>query len=131
MISKELLSEVLGKDVDSVRSGFTGTIGSEANIKYRQLQPRAELYINIYELAHKCKEWAFETESVQIIHARKYGYGVGVVKYFSSIEVYNGHYLYNPSDELGTSTQVSFEADTEPEAIFQAAQWVLDNKDKQ
>lgn len=125
MITKELLSEMLGCEIRSI-------IVDKNMIKYygevHLINEPAS--INIYELAHKCKEWAFETDGIQIIHARKYGYGVGVVKYFSSIEVYNGHYLYDPSDELGTSTQVSFETETEPEAIFKACQWILDNRDK-
>ena len=126
MISKELLSEVLGiEHILECRQSVNVFWVTDAKSHC------GAIAINIYELAHRCKEWAFETKGVQIIHARKYGYGVGVVKYFSSIEVYNGHYLYNPSDELGTSTQVSFEADTEPEAIFRACQWVLDNKAKQ
>jgi hypothetical protein len=75
--------------------------------------------INIHELAHKCKEWAksldyrilsgyddcddMETWTVLINH--RYGEG-------------------------GCSCDDFFEAETESEAIFQACQWILDNKGK-
>lgn len=51
--SKELLSEVLGIDVNEVK-------GIEANMPICGCVHSDGWYdeINIYELAHKCKEWA-------------------------------------------------------------------------
>jgi len=49
--SKELLSEVLGYKVkDIVLSTENNLCFFSCNVEHR---------INIYELAHKCKEWAF------------------------------------------------------------------------
>ena len=60
MISKALLSEVLKETIREVYK-----IGSNSNFKQNtllfKLYGSGELcHINIYELAHKCKEWAFE-----------------------------------------------------------------------
>ena len=59
MISKELLSEVLKETIREVYK-----IGSNSNFKQNtllfKLYGSDELcHINIYELAHKCKEWAY------------------------------------------------------------------------
>ena len=59
MISKALLSEVLKETIREVYK-----IGSNSNFKQNtllfKLYGSGELcHINIYELAHKCKEWAY------------------------------------------------------------------------
>ena len=68
--------------------------------------------INIYELAHKCKEWA----------------------------LFEGHilssWMTNPMNEIecccrsNNIDRYPFQANTEPEAIFKACEWILENKDK-
>ena len=64
--------------------------------------------LNMYELTHKCKEWALE----------------------------NGYELYSSSIGICDIFNNDFEnkgahiAGTEPEAIFKACQWILDNKEK-
>ena len=70
---------------------------------------------NIYELAHKCKEWAV-SESV-LLESR---IDKTVVKP-SRCSVVN----YITGQEL-----VLIHAQTEPAAIMEACQWILDNKDK-
>ena len=115
MISKELLSEVLEENISEVYK-----IGSNPNFKQNTLL--FKLYgcgelcnINIYELAHKCKEWA----------SKQY-YSV-----MSGWEMthWGGAYhvvLYkNPNSILFSMSTI----ETEPEAIFKACQWILDNKD--
>ena len=64
--------------------------------------------INVYELANKCKEWAYSTYGIMI---QSYPYcGKGRADAIKGLKV----------DEV-------FKEKTEPEAIFKAAQWVLDN----
>ena len=105
--SKELLSEVLDIKVVEVYK-----IGSNPNFKDNTLLYRVEgcgdlFTINIHELAHKCKEWA---------------------------NIKKGMYLSSGYDEVDKKweammMQITFVADTEPEAIFKACQWILDNKE--
>ena len=60
MISTELLSEVLGIDVAKIIENSDRNISIyERDFKYpMSYNASAYLTINIYELAHKCKEWA-------------------------------------------------------------------------
>jgi hypothetical protein len=114
MISKELLSEVLG-DNKIIGCSFTSEIGFDA-IEYAWIGCRAiddcmEFidYINIYELAHKCKEWASNK-------------GIGLASW---VEQYpDGACQLTWKAEYIT---IDFSADSEPEAIFKACQWILDN----
>lgn len=107
MISKELLSEVFKKEVECAESNlcyFEEYTSCMQGITFKD-EPRT--YWNIHELAHKCKEWAFK----QGLGLAIYWHYTGVI----NIEVKDGELV---------------QADTEPEAIFKACQWILDNKDK-
>ena len=95
--------------------------------------------INIYELAHKCKEWANSVLD-------KYGKH-GYVLTSKNLEIFNSKFSNAPIinkavcyigllilvDTYGTSGDLQFkhytQADSEPKAIFKATQWILDNKD--
>ena len=105
MISKELLSEVLCINVTEIyihkKQGYKFKTKSEKN----GWASTSDAPIpNIYELAHKCKEWAL-TEGFIIYSSCK------------SASIYKDlEYLYGASNEP-----------TEPEAIFKACQWILDN----
>ena len=106
MISKELLSEVLGYKVELVKSNNGTTLYFN---KYENGD-----YINIHELAHKCKEWAVLK-----------GYEIETKLYAIGTEIYssaNISYGRNMGKYIDTITT------TEPEAIFKACQWILDNK---
>ena len=103
MISKELLSEVLGCKVNSCF--IDNNICSYDN-------NGAYIDINIYELAHKCKEWAS-------------------IKYKFSIESaigYGGYYSHIKSWNDSTFKTVFFhnKYKSEPEAIFKATQYIYD-----
>ena len=107
MISKELLSEVLGGEVIQLNNisevyGVHYEIQKMDGIKLQN--------INIHELAHKCKEWA-----------NSQGYGLSVHTSEISGYIVEINYAFDITDFHNTS---------EPEAIFKACQWVLDNKDK-
>jgi hypothetical protein len=101
MITEELLSEVLGRKVEIIEH-FGNIIYYEEPNKTVWLEED----INIYELAHKCKEWAKDYEFHSAILDNK-----------ASCELFS-----TSMDEQ------EFYADTEPEAIFRATQWVYDNK---
>lgn len=100
MISKELFIKVTGINVSNVTF-------ENSRIYYDDFTA-IEKEINIYELANKCKEWAYSTYGIMI---QSYPYcGKGRADAIKGLKV----------DEV-------FKEKTEPEAIFKAAQWVLDN----
>ena len=109
MFSKELLSEVLGYTPYKI-SGIkpVGGIG-ERTLVLENEDGTVRAYWNIYELAHKCKEWAMTKECTLF---SGWDYEVGV---------WNCLLGRHDSQELP-----SYQADTEPEAIFKACQWILE-----
>ena len=64
--------------------------------------------INVYELAHLCKEWAISK-----------GFITHSVRNLKEYVVYLSGDFREPSDD--------FRCNSEPEAIFKACQWILDN----
>lgn len=138
MISKELLSEVLGLTSDEKFKYTIGTIFDIGDASFKHyskhynyskfLECEDDSYLtmtihgkndingsyytfNIHELAHKCKAWAF-----------KNGYELETT-YSGDIRI----------SEYSTSTivksQLGFNEVTEAEATFLATQWILDNKE--
>ena len=119
MISTEVLSEVLGV---YVRDGwyFDCELLLYTYDKILGLDENYHSEINIHELAHKCKEWAFD---------KGYIIEVGVhptIKkdrsdrdYFYKITTDRGQILVSKFDEI---------IKTEPEAIFKACEWILKEK---
>ena len=76
-----------------------------------------EYEYNIYELAHKCKEWALSKGYILMSSPR-------TSTSFATCEFCkNGECDYE--DDLWND----FRADTKPEAIFKACQWILNNKE--
>jgi hypothetical protein len=112
IISKELLSEVLNLDyvevyeIELIGSHMHYTLVLEDDII------SDDMTINVHELAHKCKEWAWKTYGHS--GAIQAGYILGR---FDAMILFNGDGYH-------------FKGDTEPEAIFKACQWILENKDK-
>jgi hypothetical protein len=110
-ISRELLSEVLGckLDIDEQLQPndieYIEKVGSK--LYYR--------YINIYELQNKCKEWAnsvgWDVESSTSNLGDNIPYAIPT--YIDNWCIHNSH-----------------AAKSEPEAVFLACQWILENKDK-
>lgn len=117
MISKELLSEVLGKTVDIVYT--KDHVGNDFKTFIRPRYGDFLDEINIYELAHKCKEWAYK---------QKQSYRV--TSGFTNLPDYDYEAIIENPTSTGTKREI-FEADSEPEAVFQACQYILENKDKQ
>ena len=110
MVSKELLSEVLHVNIDTI------ICNSEKILWYGKNTIKAEVledFINIYELAHKCKEWAWNNHHITI----RSGYAE-----FGAWS----NFAHNSISFVSMDIPL-----TEPEAIFKACQWILDNKDNQ
>lgn len=114
MISKELLSEVLKQETRFIRyvANNTYEVHFEKPIRLKYI------IINIYELAYKCKEWAFNKGYELRTSTR------GI------IDVYDHIYINKEDGLTGEFIDCRQESDTEPEAIFKACQWILDNKQK-
>lgn len=117
--SKELFNEVL-KD-------YKFPFSYEYN-RYNDCTKKIYFYINsdlkidffsisIYELAHKFKEWAFDN------------YYLSIIVFKINDNLYKCE-IADIRDSLGEwSTKHSFKIDSETEAIYQATQWIADNKD--
>lgn len=99
-ISKELLSEVLNKEITdySVHTGFIW-------FKHKDFVSN----INTYELAYKCKEWANKNS--------KYSIGSNV----------DNAWVWEKETDLLIE---DFEAETEVEAVFKACEWIRKELDK-
>ena len=111
MISRELLSEVLKEDLHRI-----GRIDQVANcIHYKIYNDFLEdtyYAVNIYELAHKCKEWAGDKGYILLSKDKE-------CLIYSIDEVYDVVECLNQYEEY-------FEADTEPEAIFKATSYIME-----
>ena len=110
-ISKELMSEVLNYEVDTV-------LGINKNeIDYTCCRDENEGYIdisiNLYEFAFKCKDWALKKEVMIHSSPTQKKESTAIVQSFDMSKFYYG--------------QNQFYALTEPEAIIKACRWVLVN----
>ena len=76
--------------------------------------------MNIYELAHKCKEWARIKYNFYIMPT----FQCQSDGHIDMIVTDNEDFINNRNERYSVS------GDTELEAVFKACQWVLDNKDK-
>ena len=111
--SKELLSEVFALKINLVE-----TDEHRRKIYYYCNQfGKITGEINIYELAHKCKEWATSKGYIMLSYMEddKTGY-VSLGDLFGKTKVK----LPQPKDSFW------FEADTELEAIFKACEWIME-----
>ena len=109
MISKELLSEVLKESVLSIRPYIEDDIIDE-NITIYECGKNTYGIIDIYELAHKCKQWALEHDCELLSCIRS--------KDRAICDIYSDKY----------NCKFTHYADTEPEAIFKACKWIMENK---
>ena len=110
MISNKLLSKVLGKNCGNihflVRSNtIMYTIQNDVDMLIKN-----GIEINIYELAHKCKEWAY-TKGFRL-QAQKYKN----MDYSCII------------DEMNIEFHPAKYATTEPESVFKACEFILKEK---
>ncbi len=127
MISKELLSAVLGNESEPIHelNGVLKYLNSEFqdSVYGHQMIQRE---INIHELVFLCKEWAFQQRyNVYSLgkwrdsNREKYlSYSV-TIKTFEEGNTYAMNKCYNDK----------FYADTEPEAVFKACEWIMNKKE--
>lgn len=115
--SKELLSAVLGYEANIIDDNGTLFVLTRYGAFYEDKWENDKNHpkgINIYELAHKCKEWAgwhdlkkwYQLQSGQFISASTWECELRLQDKFIDI----------------------FQADSEPEAIFKACQYILENR---
>lgn len=110
MISKELLSKVLGiNDINLILDE-----GNEINYtRFANItRGSRDVFINKYELAHKCKEWAYNNKYVldcfsKCIEIRKQNEE-------DIIYIERGELFDNSSHDISL--------------VFKACQWILENK---
>ncbi len=116
MISKELLSEVTNIKILTIESfcpknEICWTYNNVTKIGKTIVAARdgGRGYINIYEFADKCKEWIFNQGFVS-----EYTYAGE-----------NSNFVINDFvSDVGELPPV-FQGDTEPEAVFKACEWIL------
>lgn len=130
IISNELLSEVLGVDVIDTKAirkvlEYYIDVGGITDIRS----------INIYELAHKCKEWAKKIKFIYMNKGKPLSEtSAGLEIRVSVKQLYNDWYgvdivtLDSRFRTISTLNHKTFH--TEHEAIFKACQWILENKEK-
>ena len=122
MISKELLSEILGFEV----SGFCLALNETFIEVYDDSRDER---ISIYELAFECKKWAFlkwydiET-SINSLGLDENGNPIYVGYAFLS-SMKDKEHIIDRNKYIK-----EFEANSEPEAVFKACEWILENQNK-
>jgi len=105
IISKELLSEVLNISIIKVAKSHKNN-----NVSYWIINNNCKTNINIYELANRVKLW---------MNNNKHGFNICYRDdWWDRLESRVEVDLYNSRKVYG--------ADTEPEAIFKAGEWVLE-----
>ena len=123
MISKELLSEVLGGSVYELK-----IIGNKIYPIYENGMPLMnDIPINIYELAHICKEWAFkkgyfvQSDFLEVnIYPIEYdGSKMKLVQCFDIVPIDCDSY---------TEEEIDSFPHNETEAIFKACEWIRGNR---
>ena len=120
MISKELLSEVLndytitnvGKKPDNNDMLYYVFITSNGQYTDNDVE-----YINVYSLAHKCKEWAYMRGYE--IYTSPYSVELSLV---NKTKMNGKRCLYRDTADVNSFSITS-------KHIFKACQWILDNKE--
>lgn len=136
IISKELLSQVLQCNCIKVSSEKTYPF-VEGSVYFWVDGSFTYSSVNIYELSHKCKEWAKNQG-----YAISSGYSdmdydgdseTSNYQIYSVVNLRCGYHSYNSKHDVDEwHEDMIFDMhNSEPEAIFKACQWILDNKDKQ
>ncbi len=105
MISKALLQKVLDKDINQLKI--------TRNIVYYGTGLHKTRGINIYELANKCKEWAVKSKGF-------------ILSKLIMFDTYTQWQVVVKQENF----EEQFTADTEPEAIFKACEYIMEQNDQ-
>jgi len=130
MISKELIKEVIQEEPDHIElirgSKWENNIKQTILLSYNNGEEPIE--INIYELAHKCKEWAIKNKYQMYSGITTVASEIRKNYFFCAIKTkvyaYNKEYS-NCLPMFLNNFQHIIIADTEPEAIFKACEYIL------
>lgn len=140
-ISEKLLNIVLEKELEKKYDGSyificNGIINLENNEVSSTLgfyDSEIDFFINIYELAHKCKEWAKYNELLGNSGYDLYTKHLKGINYPSAMKdkPLNKNYdywicFYSRYNHISSTIGQGIR---ESEAIFKACQWILDNKE--
>ncbi len=121
LVSKELLSEVLGYKVDKIEEHFDGNFDPCFLISHNG----GQLLLNIYEFMYLCKEWAFQQRyNVYSLGKWRDSNRDTYLSYSVTIKTFEENIQY----AMNKCYNDKFYADTEPEAVFKACEWILENK---
>jgi len=110
LMSKELMSEVLNLNITYIER-------CNNSIVYKISVYDREEEVNIYELAYKCKEWAY-----------KQGFIIDTGFHKNYINQFKANCYGWVSENI--DIEKNFNKCTEIEAVFVSCQWILDNKQK-
>ena len=119
-IDIKVLREVLGKDISEF--SITGNTLNYVVSNYETEEDGELVYIdlgtniNIYELAHKCKEWARDNDF-----------------FLRSFYDYEGAFCYISAPEWVDKIDIpktGFSSETEPESIIEACEYILQQNKK-
>lgn len=117
MITKELLSNVLDKEIVNVADQL-----DEYNMLYwdEQNTDYLKCRLNVYELVHKCKEWAMSKGFIILTYIHEMA---GAKREGESY--YNVDVDYHSNKSKFGNLAFSDTAKEEPEAIFKGCQFIL------
>lgn len=112
MISEKLLSAVTGKKCIMINEGVPKHLKSDNTVFYYIENEYGEMQnINIYELMHMVKEWAWKLKRFTI---------TSYIRYKKSwAKLWVNEFLDDRDDEI------LYKGKTEPEAVFKCGEWVL------
>jgi len=117
---KELLSEIYNIENCRIsRKVENYAIINDNTIAIKFYMEDGHKHVNIYELAHKCKEWAYRNKYV--ISSGLSKATDDTIEYDCIIEHFNTYYCQEDKN-----AHKQFVSDTEQEAIFQACKWILE-----
>ena len=123
-ISTKLASAVLGKEV--TKCSLVNKARNSINITYFEDKEDFNTVWkewNIYEFAFKCKEWAYTNKyrlssgQHRLNTKQEHYINNQIASYFCSV-----YYITNDDSDI------QIDANTEPEAIFKACEWLLEIK---
>ncbi len=118
--SKELMSAVLGKNIEEIRISKL----NYKNFLYNATKVDSGM-ISIYEFMYLCKEWAFQQRyNVYSLGKWRDSYRDTYLSYSVTIKTFEENIDY----AMNKCYNDKFYADTEPEAVFKACEWILENK---